>query len=117
MGRKKALLGGGIAALALAALVAAAGWAFYGESGHVYAVVDNDRIEAIEPRAGMSFEYTLDAYSENGTKEPLTFQTSRELREGAILDLETKPLRGVVGWAETTLDRLPEAVRDALDDA
>ncbi|MBX9035434.1 YxeA family protein [Gordonibacter massiliensis (ex Traore et al. 2017)] len=114
MGKAKAFIGLGIALAAVVALVAVAGWAFYGESGHVYVKVDNARVAAIEPHAGMEHEYRLDGVAADGAHSEIAFQTSRELREGAYLDLETKPLRGVIGWEEVAYDDLPAAVQDKL---
>ena len=114
MGKAKTFIGLGIALVAVLALVAVAGWAFYGESGHVYVKVDNARVAAIEPRAGMEYEYRLDGVAADGAQVEIAFQTSRELRDGAYLDLETKPLRGVVSWEEVDYDELPAAARDKL---
>ncbi len=114
MGKAKTFIGLGIALVAVVGLIAAAGWAFYGESGHVYVKVDNARVAAIEPRAGMEHEYRLDGVAADGAQSEITFQTPRELRDGAYLDLETKPLRGVVSWEEVDYDGLPTAVRDKL---
>lgn len=112
--RAKRLVGLGAAALALAVLAALAGWALYGEPGHVYVRIDNARATAIEPRAGMEHEYRLDGFSADGAPTEATFQTGRVLREGAYLDLETKPLRGVVGWEEVPFDELPAPVREKM---
>lgn len=114
MSRAKTFIGLGIALVAVAGLIALGGWALYGESGHVYVAVDNDHVAAIEPRAGMEYEYRLDGFAADGTQSEVTFQTPRELRDGAYLDLETKPLRGVVGWEEVAHDNLPAAVQDKL---
>lgn len=114
--RTKALAGLGIAIVALAALVSAAGWALYGESGYAYVRIDNAQASAIEPRAGMKYEYRLEAVDASGAKSEMTFQTERELRDGAYLELETKPLRGVVAWEEQMPEELPDAARTALEE-
>ena len=114
MGKAKTFIGLGIALVAVVGLIAAAGWAFYGESGHVYVKVDNAHVTAIEPRAGMEYEDRLDGVAADGAQAEIAFQTSRELRDGAYLDLETKPLRGVVSWEEIGYDALPAAARDKL---
>ena len=49
-----------------------------------------------------------------GAQAEIAFQTSRELRDGAYLDLETTPRRGVVSWEEIGYDELPAAARDKL---
>ncbi|OUO90916.1 hypothetical protein B5F40_05505 [Gordonibacter sp. An230] len=113
-GRSKPLIALVIAAVIVAALASAAGWAFYGESGRIYTRIDNAQVSPIEPRAGMKYEYQLEAVDTNGTRSEVSFQTERELRDGAYLELETKPLRGVVAWEERTPEELPSAVLDAL---
>ena len=79
-----------------------------------YVVIDNGRVRPIEPRAGMAYEYNLDAYDDAGNRSLVTFQTSRELRAGAYLELETKPIRGVVAWEEVAYEDVPEQAREAL---
>ena len=44
----------------------------------------------------------------------LGFDTSRELREGAYLKLETLALRGVVSWEEVQQKDIPAAAWDVL---
>lgn len=110
----KTLIGLGIAAVVVAAIIGVGVWAFYGESGHAYVRIDNEQVSAIKPHGGMEFEYHLDAVDASGTKSEITFQTERELRDGAYLELETKPLRGVVGWEERTAEELPSAAKTAL---
>ena len=114
MGRARTFIGLGIALVTIVGLIALGGWALYGESGHVFVKVDNARVAAIEPHAGMDHEYRLDGVAADGAQSEITFQTSRELRDGAYLDLETKPLRGVIGWEEVARDNLPAAVQDKL---
>lgn len=105
----------GVAALVVAAVIGVGFWSLYGESGHAYVRIDNEQVSAIEPRAGMKFEYRLDAADANGAKSEITFQTERELRDGAYLELETKPLRGVVSWEERVPEELPTPARAALE--
>lgn len=114
--RSKPLIALAIAAAVAAALVGAAGWALYGESGYAYVRIDNAQASAIEPRAGMKCEYRLEAVDASGAKSEMTFQTERELRDGAYLKLETKPLRGVVAWEEQAPEELPDAARTALEE-
>lgn len=114
--RSKPLIALAIAAAVAAALVGAAGWALYGESGYAYVRIDNAQASAIEPRAGMKYEYRLEAVDASGAKSEMTFQTERELRDGAYLKLETKPLRGVVAWEEQAPEELPDAARAALEE-
>ena len=57
------------------------------------------------------YEYTLDAYNKKGKKKTLTFISSKQLREGAYLELYVTPLRGVTYWQEVQLDELPDKVK------
>lgn len=57
------------------------------------------------------YEYALDAYNERGKVKALTFTTSKQLREGAYLELYVAPFRGVTYWQEVQLDELPDQVK------
>ena len=83
-----------------------------------YSQIDNSKIEQVESSGvvidftgGMSYQYTLFSYDENGKGKDITFGTSRELREGAFIRLTVMPVRGVVEWKEVQYDELPEAVQ------
>ena len=114
MGKAKIVIGLGAVIAAVVGATALGAWALYGESGHSYVVIDSGRVRPIEPRAGMAYEYNLDAYDDAGNRSLVTFQTSRELRAGAYLELETKPIRGVVAWEELAYEDVPEQAREAL---
>ena len=84
------------------------------DSGYYYVQIDNSKIEqgnsrdgVIDFQGGMDYSYTLPAYDEKGRRTDITFGASRELREGAFLQLTVKPLRGVVEWEEVQYDELP----------
>ena len=62
----------------------------------------------------MDYSYTLPGYDEKGRRTDITFGASRELREGAFLQLTVKPLRGVVEWEEVQYDELPVDVQRRL---
>lgn len=90
-------------------------------SGYYYVQIDNSKIEqgnsrdgVIDFQGGMNYSYTLSAYDEKGRRTDITFGTSRELREGAFLQLTVKPLRGVVEWEEVQYDELPVDVQRRL---
>lgn len=90
-------------------------------SGYYYVQIDNSKIEqensrdgVIDFRGGMDYSYTLSAYDEKGRRKDITFGASRELREGAFLQLTVKPLRGVVEWEEVQYDELPVDVQRRL---
>lgn len=76
-----------------------------------YTQIDNARVEAIEPEAGMTHSYTLTCFSEDGESREITFRTERVLRAQAFLKLTVAPLRGVTGWEEVQRDELPAAVQ------
>lgn len=91
------------------------------DSGYYYVQIDNSKIEqgnsrggVIDFQGGMDYSYTLPAYVEKGRQTDITFGTSRELREGAFLQLTVKPLRGVVEWEEVQYDELPVDVQRRL---
>lgn len=91
------------------------------DSGYYYVQIDNSKIEqgnsrggVIDFQRGMDYSYTLPAYDEKGRQTDITFGTSRELREGAFLQLTVKPLRGVVEWEEVQYDELPVDVQRRL---
>jgi len=73
-----------------------------------YTMIINDDIKANSQKR---YEYTLDAYNEKGEYKTLTFTSSRQLREGAYLELYVAPFRGVTYWQEVQFDELPEQVR------
>ena len=86
---------------------------FYTESTY-YTQIDNTRIVDITPRGGMYYRYELTAWDEKGSERPLTFETSRILRDGAYLRVEVAPLRGVTDWTEIQPDDVPAAAWDGL---
>ncbi len=49
----------------------------------------------------------MPAYSENGNKKNITFGTSRELKEGAFIELTVVPIRGVIEWKEVQYNEMP----------
>lgn len=105
-----------VAAIVLA--VVAAKWGY--EKAFIspdtwYARVDNEKLAAAdENNNGFDYHYELPAVSATGTSEVLEFDTSRELREGAYLRLETLTLRGVTSWEEVAWDEIPAAAQEKL---
>lgn len=73
-----------------------------------YTMVIND-----EKKLGdnQRYEYNLDAFDEKGKKRTLTFTSSKQLQEGAYLELYVAPFRGVTYWQEVHLDELPEQIK------
>ena len=45
-------------------------------------------------------------------KRAFTFNTSKELRDGAFIRLEVVPIRGVITWAEIQYEDMPSIVQD-----
>lgn len=82
-------------------------------AAHWYVQVDNARVQPHEQDAD-EYEYSLDAYDENGGEHDVEFKTTRQLRDGAYLELKTMPLRGVISWAEVQPDDMPDPAREAL---
>lgn len=96
---------------------------FSGSGSFYYTRIDNNKLTEGAPRdgvidmqGGMSYSYTLTAYSEKGVEREITFGASRELREGAFLQLTVSPIRGVVEWSELTYEELPMKVQERYED-
>ena len=114
---KKVLLGIG-AAFALVAICAYVFFSLGKGSTCYYTQIDNSKIVQLESRGGvidfnggMSYQYTLFSYDENGKGKDIAFGTSRELREGAYIRLTVVPIRGVLEWEEVQYDELPVSVQ------
>ena len=110
---------GMVAALAVVALVGAGAWfgyrAVFTEPEAWYAQVDADRLTpAGDNNNDFDYRYDLPAANANGEEQELGFDTSRELRDGAYLKLETLALRGVVQWEEVAWDEIPAAAQAKL---
>ena len=78
-----------------------------------YVQVDNARVQLPGGNSD-EYEYSLDAYDEDGNRHDVKFKTTRELRDDAYLELKTMPFRGVISWAEVQPDEIPELTRKAL---
>ena len=79
-----------------------------------YTQIDNTKIEEVSATDDMKYEYTLTAYNKNGKEKEVQFKTSRELREGADLELDVMQMRGVINWREVQTEDLPDDVKTAL---
>ena len=79
-----------------------------------YTQIDNTKIEEVSATDDMKYEYTLTAYNKNGKEKEVQFKTSRELREGAYLELDVMQMRGVINWREVQTEDLPDDVKTAL---
>ena len=81
-----------------------------------YTQIDNTKVEEISSTDDMKYQYTLTAYNKNGKEKQVQFKTSRELRQGAYLELEVMTIRGVVNWREVEINELPEDVKTAMNE-
>ena len=80
-----------------------------------YAQVDGSHMSAAgENGNDFDVHYELPAVDADGNAQTLGFDSSRELREGAYLKLETLALRGVVSWEEVQQKDIPAAAWDVL---
>ena len=80
-----------------------------------YTKIDNTKIEELSANEDMRYQYTLTAYNKNGKEKEIQFKTSRELREGAYLELDVMQIRGVVNWKEVQQEELPDDVKAEMD--
>ena len=80
-----------------------------------YTQIDNTKIQEISGSDDMKYEYTLTAYNKNGKEKEVKFKTSRELREGAYLELDVMQMRGVINRREVQQDELPDDVKTAMN--
>ena len=80
-----------------------------------YTQIDNTKIEELPGNDDMKYQYTLTAYNKNGKEKEIQFKTSRELREGAYLELDVMQIRGVVNWKEVQQEELPDDVKAEMD--
>ncbi len=107
--------------VAIGACGAGAWWGFnqvFTDSVEWYVQVDADRVSKAEDNAnGFDWHYDLPAANAEGDVEQLGFDTSRELRDGAYLKVETLALRGVVSWEEVAPEDVPAAALDVLSGA
>ena len=79
-----------------------------------YVQIDNTKIEQVSTSDDMKYEYTLTAYNKNGKEKEVKFKTSRELREGAYLELDVMVTRGVIDWREVQQEELPDKVKSRI---
>ena len=80
-----------------------------------YVQIDNTKIEQVSTSDDMKYEYTLTAYNKNGKEKEIKFKTSRELRDGAYLELDVMVTRGVIDWREVQQEELPNDVKTAMN--
>ena len=108
MSKKKLI----ITVLVIAVIIA--GISIYYLQGHknYYAQIDNTKVSEIDSQNGFNHRYELETYDENGNKKTISFDTSRELSNGAFICLDYAPIRGVISWSEVSYDDLPVSVQN-----
>ncbi len=100
-----------IASIIILALLVGAYYFLVVHKETYYTKIDNTKIEEIYDSSNMKYQYTLISYNKNGKEKEVKFKTSRQLREGAYLELEIMQIRGVVNWKEVQVNDLPEDVK------
>ena len=104
-----------IAVIIVIALIIGAYYFLVVHKEQYYTQIDNTKIEEISGTDDMKYQYTLTAYKKNGKSKEVQFKTSRELREGAYLELDVMQMRGVVNWREVQQDELPKDVKTEMN--
>ena len=104
-----------IAVIIVVALIVGAYYFLVIHKDLYYTQIDNTKIQEESGSDDMKYQYTLTAYNKNGKEKEVQFKTSRELREGAYLELDVMQMRGVVNWREVQVDDLPEDVKTAMN--
>ena len=104
-----------IAVIIVIALIVGAYYFLVLHKEQYYTQIDNTKIQEISGSDDMKYEYTLTAYNKNGKEKEVKFKTSRELREGAYLELDVMQMRGVINWREVQQDELPNDVKTAMN--
>lgn len=82
-----------------------------------YTQVDNACLVEITPRGSMYYRYELPGVDERGKERLLSFDTTRILRDDALLRVTVAPLRGVTAWEEVQPGDIPNGAGAVLDAA
>lgn len=90
-------------------------WLLFYQNTNYYTKIDNTKIEKLDTSDDMKYEYTLTAYNKDGKEKKITFKTSRELKDGAYLEVEFMLTRGVKTWKEIQFNELPDKVQDVYE--
>ena len=104
-----------IAVIIVIALMIGAYYFLFVHKTVYYTQIDNTKIEELSGDEDMRYQYTLTAYNKNGKEKEIQFKTSRELKEGAYLELGVMSIRGVVNWREVQQEELPDDVKAKMD--
>ena len=104
-----------IAVIIMIVLVVGAYYFLVVHKDQYYTQIDNTKIEEVSSTDDMRYQYTLTAYNKKGKEKEVQFKTSRELREGAYLELDVMQLRGVINWREVQMDELPDDFKTVMN--
>ena len=104
-----------IAVIIVIALIVGAYYFLVVHKDLYYTQIDNTKIQEESESDDMKYQYTLTAYNKNGKEKEVQFKTSRELREGAYLELDVMQMRGVINWREVQASELPNDVKTAMN--
>lgn len=104
-----------IAVIIVIALIVGASYFLVVHKEQYYTQIDNTKIQEVSGSDDMKYEYTLTTYNKNGKEKEVKFKTSRELREGAYLELDVMQMRGVINWREVQQDELPNDVKTVMN--
>lgn len=80
------------------------------ETSDYYTIIDNSKPESIKDD-DFKFRYSLVSYDNDGKEKTISFETSRELREGAYIKIKYMITRGVTSWEEVEYNELPSKVK------
>lgn len=78
-----------------------------------YTKIDNSQMELLPESEEMRYEYNLKSFDDKGRSRKLKFKASKELKEGAYLQLEVRSA-GVYKWKEVQFNEMPEKVQEKL---
>lgn len=87
------------------------------EMDNYYTVVDSDGEYLGEDniRKGEdSYQYQFTGYNKSGTKQDITINVTKELKQGAYLNVTAKGANGKT-WFEVQADEVPEAAMEHLN--
>ena len=104
----------GIAIVIVVLVLCIVYWLLFYQNSTYYTKIDNTKVEVLSS-SEMKYQYTLDAYDENGKIKKIVFKTRRELKDGAYLLLEVMLTRGVKSWKEVPFNNLPDKVQDKYE--
>lgn len=81
------------------------------DNNDYYSVIDNAKYEIKDKE----YKYTLKFYDSDGGTREISFNTTRELREGAYIKVNYMRLRGVTSWEEVNLEDMPSKTRKRFE--